>query len=546
MLEGWAPQPKVTPSIPYSTFSRTGNLPKPIDWTQASRGRSHSNVDADHEVDSDAEENAFTPADDFNPDGEEGDFNWVDRKELSNSSANKALKSRAGRGRLMYSARKAVQAKAARGPENLRITNKAKAKALQIHAQGGVKRRWHKGKWSKRWGNKTNTACEQLYALDVKEHWELVSTLEIKDVAASPAVVVPKAKDIQMAGHVRLYDASVVERSASAKTPIGLAVPTGAPLDTMKRTLAQDAIMKALMDKKTSGPVVYSSDSVISALMACGTSVNAWDIIVTKRGDTLVLDSRTDSILDSVIVNETGTEPLPEDPESINCAPQLADEATLVNTRFQEQVLGARPVKVGATLPFAVKPEHAPIATAFRYRAFTLPGGDEEAEAPTLVVRCGVSGGNASKQFVAVHAFTEFDSKYTGLEWRPRIDTQRGLLLANQFNNNSFKVTRWLAEAWLAGVAEMRFGYVSRTLVHDNSSHEILGVQRYTPAQLGTHIKIRESMLWGALNNVISTLRELPDGDYIVYRAIEEPALQIYRTDIEVTAAKESSEEKAE
>jgi hypothetical protein len=48
----------------------------------------------------------------------------------------------------------------------------------------------------------------------------------------------------------------------------------------------------------------------------------------------------------------------------------------------------------------------------------------------------------------------------SGVEWRQKLDTQRGAVLANELRNNACKLAKWTVQALLAGSDQIKFGYV--------------------------------------------------------------------------------------
>ena len=68
-----------------------------------------------------------------------------------------------------------------------------------------------------------------------------------------------------------------------------------------------------------------------------------------------------------------------------------------------------------------------------------------------------------------------------GLNWRQKLDSQRGAVLANELKNNSNKLGRWTAQAVLAGADLMKIGYVSRFHPGEKWNHQILGTQMCGP-----------------------------------------------------------------
>lgn len=63
--------------------------------------------------------------------------------------------------------------------------------------------------------------------------------------------------------------------------------------------------------------------------------------------------------------------------------------------------------------------------------------------------------------FMFIRAMNEYDPKITGA-WRKVLETQKAGAFATELKNNSCKMTKWLAQAHLAGAKEIRLGWVSR------------------------------------------------------------------------------------
>jgi hypothetical protein len=49
------------------------------------------------------------------------------------------------------------------------------------------------------------------------------------------------------------------------------------------------------------------------------------------------------------------------------------------------------------------------------------------------------------------------------VEWRQKLDTQRGAVLANELRNNACKLAKWTVQALLAGSDQIKFGYEQLT-----------------------------------------------------------------------------------
>ena len=64
-----------------------------------------------------------------------------------------------------------------------------------------------------------------------------------------------------------------------------------------------------------------------------------------------------------------------------------------------------------------------------------------------------------------------------GVDWRAKLENQRGAVLATELKNNANKLAKWTAAAVIAGADMIRIGYVSRAHARDNQNHTILGTQ---------------------------------------------------------------------
>lgn len=77
--------------------------------------------------------------------------------------------------------------------------------------------------------------------------------------------------------------------------------------------------------------------------------------------------------------------------------------------------------------------------------------------------------------FMLLQAMNEFDLRAT--DWRKKLESQRGAVLAFETKNNKNKMARWTAAALLGGADMIKLGYVSRAGPKDNINHVILGTQ---------------------------------------------------------------------
>lgn len=102
--------------------------------------------------------------------------------------------------------------------------------------------------------------------------------------------------------------------------------------------------------------------------------------------------------------------------------------------------------------------------TAYRYRKFDI--SIKEDEDISIVVRTQLDsvvktlGGDSS--LITIRALNEFDPRSQGaggaLDWRQKLDTQRGAVVTTEMKNNSCKLARWAVQSILAGADQMKLG----------------------------------------------------------------------------------------
>ncbi|CAG5897251.1 unnamed protein product, partial [Menidia menidia] len=239
-------------------------------------------------------------------------------------------------------------------------------------------------------------------------------------------------------------------------------------------TTTDDPVIRKLA--KTQGNV-FATDAILATLMCCTRSVNSWDIIVQRVGNKL----------------ETANEPPQDEGNSFNSPRNLAMEATYINHNFSQQCLrmGAERYKFPTSNPFVEEDmDKSEVASvAYRYRHWKL-GEDID-----LIVRCehdGVmTGANGEVSFINVKTLNEWDSRYcNGVDWRQKLDSQRGAVLATELKNNSYKLARWTCCAMLAGSEYLKLGQINLSM--ENA--------------------------WGILRCVIDICRKLDEGKYLILK----------------------------
>uniref|UniRef100_A0A8C9Y687 Eukaryotic translation initiation factor 3, subunit D n=1 Tax=Sander lucioperca TaxID=283035 RepID=A0A8C9Y687_SANLU len=218
------------------------------------------------------------------------------------------------------------------------------------------------------------------------------------------------------------------------------------------------------------------------------------------------------------------------DPSDIECCGALEhyDKAfDRITTRNEKQL--KKRYKFPAPNPFVEEDtDKSEVASvAYRYRHWKL-GEDID-----LIVRCehdGVmTGANGEVSFINVKTLNEWDSRHcNGVDWRQKLDSQRGAVLATELKNNSYKLARWTCCAMLAGSEYLKLGYVSRYHAKDSARHVILGTQQFKPNEFASQINLSMENAWGILRCVIDICRKLDEGKYLILKDPNKQVIRVY------------------
>ena len=285
---------------------------------------------------------------------------------------------------------------------------------------------------------------------------------------------------------------------------------------------------------------VFATDAILAHLMTCPRSVYPWDIVVQKLpGGALFFDKRDASQFDYLTVNETANQPPrkeEDDPEGINAPERLSLEATMINQNFSQQILKSAKTRKSFDLPNPFYDDEdddcmEPASVAYRYRRFDL-GDDVQLVCRTElhgVVKKKV-GTKDSEEYMTAFALNEFDSSkvHLGINWRDKIDSQRGAVLASELKNNSFKLAKWTAQSILSGASQMKIGFVSRSAPKVPYQHVVLATQFYRPRDFAAQITLSEGGMWGLIRMLVSLFKERPEGKYVIMRDPNKAIMRVY------------------
>nr|XP_027201269.1 eukaryotic translation initiation factor 3 subunit D-like isoform X2 [Dermatophagoides pteronyssinus] len=378
-------------------------------------------------------------------------------------------------------------------------------------------------KSNKKYDNKGQNSKKRESSVNVRPEWKILEEMDFPRLSKLSLPNIGDGHDIYTAGSMEYYDKTYDRINSKMEKP----------LQRINRifhkvTTTDDPIIRKL--SKIEGNV-YATDAIIATLMCATRSVNSWDIIVQRFKDKLFFDKRDDSDFDLLSVNESAAEPpYNDDPNSINNPRNLALEATFINHNFSQQVLKKNGEKYNFENPnpFVGDDENVEVASVgYRYRKWNLGDG------VNLVVRCEhdavTYGSNDEQQLMNIKALNEWDSRIPGaIDWRRKLDVQRGAVLANELKNNACKLAKWTVQSLLAGSHQIKFGYVSRVNFRDSTKHSILGTQQFRPREFADQINLNLDNAWGILRCIIDQCLKLDEGKYLILKDPNKPNLIIY------------------
>ncbi|KAK4039300.1 eukaryotic translation initiation factor 3 subunit 7-domain-containing protein [Parachaetomium inaequale] len=374
-------------------------------------------------------------------------------------------------------------------------------------------------------------------SINIRPDWKLVEEIDYNRLSKLN-LETDEGEDVGDYGFLYYYDRSY-DKPAVKAAERKLTVMDRAAYNV---TTSSDPIIQELAEKDEA--TIFATDSILSMLMCAPRSVYPWDIVIVRQGNKVFLDKRDNAALDMVTVNENAADAPLEASEGskdvINQPGALAEEATYINHNFANQVvLESQSQKVDMTHenPFysASDETEPPASKAYKYRRFDLSTSDEN---PTyLVVRTELDAVqknaiNGEDQFVTVHALNEFDSKAQGsggaLDWRSKLVSQRGAVVATEMKNNSCKLARWTVQSILAKADVMKLGFVSRVSPKVNDKHVVLGVIGWKPKDFANQMNLQLSNGWGIVRTIADMCLQRDEGKYVLVKDPNKSILRLY------------------
>ncbi|KAK7191828.1 hypothetical protein DPSP01_007136 [Paraphaeosphaeria sporulosa] len=376
-------------------------------------------------------------------------------------------------------------------------------------------------------------------SVQVKPDWQVLEEMDFTRLAKLN-LATGDGEDIDSYGFLYYYDRSYDKQPGAVTSQRKLNVLERAAYNV---TTSSDPILQELAEKDEA--TIFATDSILSVLMCATKSVYSWDLVITKRGSKLFIDKRDNSNLDMVTVNENATDAPLETSEgnkdTMNSPSALMLEATHINNVFPLQVVNesqTNKVEMPHEHPFYNEEVESdpPASKAYKYRRFDL-SLDQDEDPLHLIVRTEFDAVvknniNGEDQYLIIKALNEFDNKAQGsggaLDWRTKLASQRGAVLATEMKNNAFKLARWATQSILAKADSMKLGFVSRANPKNNNDHVILGVLTNKPRDFANQMALNLNNGWGIVRTIADMLLKMDDGKYVLVKDPNKSMLRLY------------------
>eukprot|EP00592_Proboscia_alata_P011001 CAMPEP_0194353700 /NCGR_PEP_ID=MMETSP0174-20130528/1972_1 /TAXON_ID=216777 /ORGANISM="Proboscia alata, Strain PI-D3" /LENGTH=560 /DNA_ID=CAMNT_0039122359 /DNA_START=67 /DNA_END=1749 /DNA_ORIENTATION=+ len=526
----WGPSLNSTDSpkfanLPYAPFGRSDRIGRAADFTTSQQNYRYNNR-YDRRFNRDGE--GQTGNDDFQYklDAEDATFQLVD---TAKNATKKFVAPAAQRRRQQQSRLRQLNARQRGQPDKENKRHDQPQRTRRRNNWGGG-RGFGRGRGGRGRGY-YNSRVDRQASVAVKAEWTVVDEFELSKWAKIRTPDIPSEEDLLWCGFLDQYN-NLYDK---VNTKSNVSLRRTETKDFYFVSTTDDPVVEKLAIEGAGQ--VFATDAILAHLMASPRSVYPWDIVVKKLPNgVLFFDKRDSSQFDFLTVSETANiPPTPnEDADNINTPEKLSLEATTINQNFTQQILKQASSKSRQVFdlpnPFFDDEESGgmePASVAYRYRKFDLGDG------VNLIARTelhGIVKKAKSQQYMTAFALNEWDSRSAtaGIEWRAKLDSQRGAVLATELKNNSCKIAKWTAQSILAGADQMKVGFVSRVSRTNNYEHAVLATQSYRPKEFAAQITLNVHNMWGIIKMLVELFKNQPQGKYVLMRDPNKPVVRLY------------------
>ncbi|CDK25692.1 unnamed protein product [Kuraishia capsulata CBS 1993] len=400
-----------------------------------------------------------------------------------------------------------------------------------------------------RWNRfKDDSAAKRAPSVKVGSEWKLITEVEFNRLSKLN-LDVKDVQDVDTYGTLNYYNKKFEKLNGTLSQP----------LQTLDRAIfnpstQDDPIISSLADSKAAQ--IFATDGILAQLMCAYRSVYSWDIVVRKKNGVIFFDKRDGSTVDRLDVDENAPNPPIENIETdTNSADNLSLEATFINQNFVANSLleSSKFTLKHAENPFVSQADVAEplLNRGYKYRKFVLPSSDASAEPMSIIVRTEIDATdkqpNGETSFVSINALNQYTPGT--LDWKTKLNQQRGAIIAAELKRNNNKISRWTTKSILGGCDTMKIGFVARVLPKDNTKHVVLGVNTYKPLDLAAQINLSVNNGWGIVKSLIEIVEHesgSEDYKYVILKDPNSPKISIYHVPLDTFEETGGLEEESE
>ncbi len=266
-------------------------------------------------------------------------------------------------------------------------------------------------------------------------------------------------------------------------------------------TVWQDQYLSRLIEQFASNEEdrtkrVVGLDKHLLALLTMRTSVLPWDINFCKFGSVIVIRKHGDEeerncYLDLEVYNENSNDNMPEDEAELV---ELCEINTSIRQSFRQQVCpGERPL----------------------YKYVKLQLEDME-----VYTRVEMDGAGKEGEACLIRCFSEIE---TIGHWREK---SSGSMVVEQYSKNVNLWHKWLCQAYLAEVEELRVGYICRD---KEAEYNIIQVDKLSTHSAAKNLGFKITDNMDCLKQALRWVYAQEDGEYVCMKIPYKNQHKIYR-----------------
>lgn len=121
-----------------------------------------------------------------------------------------------------------------------------------------------------------------------------------------------------------------------------------------------------------------------------------------------------------------------------------------------------------------------------------------------------------------------FNEADLAMDMRGKLVTNKGALITLESKNNLSKICKWLCQAQLSDIKEIKLGFVSRQNPNDSKKQQLLAVDTYTINELTNILSFKPKECWGVMQYFINQLSQHQNDFYALVKVPFKPNVKLY------------------